>query len=385
MSSLVWSPTWHRPGESLWSALNKVAFSTRTSVGAALAFITGLNISAVRGLTLATDARVAVLVCEALQLAVSCAAQLFAGIYPIPLEVRQYLQLGLRWCPECLACGGYHSARFQDWRLEACPWHGCLLEDRCPRCRCAVDPLCDQPWACNYCREPLYRPGSTWLAAFKAAPDFLAKRTGPADSFFETTMGRGVVRVRRKYLVQDGAGRPFKTREADVLITQAACEELSALADTVFASHRECLAGHAHVSMLQCSLVRFTCPDAAAAVRLAAWHGIGTFSLETGWAASVRPPAGLVHGRLRWEMEQMPAWCRRLYVQACVRAWLVDAVGVFREAVASGGRAEWRPTGRLRPAWSFDDDTFTLNGVPSLTALKRLSAPGHERPLASVS
>lgn len=383
MSPFVWSPSWHRPGESLWAALNKVAFATDTSVAKALMFMTGLSATAVRGATLATEPRIAVLVCTALQLAFNLAGQLLAGIGPLPLSVRQYLQLGLRWCPQCLACGGFHSARFQDWRLEQCPWHECPLLDRCPACRSAIDPLCEQAWCCNACGQALYEPRRRWLADFKAVPPFLGDTTAPMEPFVEVVTAPGLIHFIRTGPVTEGAGRGLLDREADVLITQAACEELSALTDTVLAGYRESLASHAHVSMLQCELVRFSCPVAAAAVRVAAWTGVGAFSLESGWASSDRPPAHLVHRALQWELDQMPAWCRRLFVQACVRAWLVDAVNTFRAAERTGQPGQWRPTEDATPAWFFKDGTFTVNKTPDIAALSCLGAAG--RPCAAAS
>lgn len=174
-------------------------------------------------------------------------------------------------------------------------------------------------------------------------------------------------------------------REANVLVTQTACEELSALADTVLAGHRHCLASHAHLSMIQCTVMRFSCPEAAAAIRVAAWLGIGTFSFETGWASAARPSSRLLHRELHWELDQMPQWCRRLYVQVRLRAWLVDAVREFRDAASKGRPCEWEPLSRLQPAWFFKDGTFSLNKVPSLAELEGLASAGHQPALASIS
>lgn len=377
MNSLVWLPTWHRPGESLWSAMNKVAFTTNTSVANALMFISGLDVTAVRGLTLAADARIAVLVCQALELAFSCAGQLFAGVYPMSFAVRQYLQFGLRWCPECLSCGGYHSATFQDWRREHCPWHGCRLQERCPKCRSAVDPLCEQPWSCNQCGEALYHPGKDWLGAFKAPAR--PGRTNSAEApFFEVVTSPKVTHFHRPGAGEEGAAPPLPKRKANVLITQAACEELSAFTDTVLREHRHCSASHAHLSMLQCKLMRFTCPEAAAAVRLAAWMGVGAFSMETGWANGSRPPGGLVHEGLHWDLDQMPGWCHRVYLQACIRAWYLEAVGEFRAAAARGDPCEWEPWGQSLPDWFYRNGTFSLNKAPSLAALEALASTRHQ-------
>ena len=130
--------------------------------------------------------------------------------------------------------------------------------------------------------------------------------------------------------------------EANILVSQAGCEELSALADTVLAGHRHCLAGQAHLSMLGCSLMRSTCAEAAALVRVAAWLGIA-------------------------------------------RAWLVDAVRDFRAATAKGQLCEWRPMPSVQPPWFFKSGIFSLNMVPSLDELGRLASPGHQPAVASFS
>lgn len=365
--------------------MNKIAFTTNTSVARALVFITGLDVTAVRGLTLAADARVAVLVCKALQLAFSCAEQLFAGVYPMSLDARQYLQLSLRWCPKCLACGGYHSAKFQDWRLECCPWHGCPLKDRCSRCRCAVDPLCERPWTCNQCGEALYSPGNNWLTEFKASPESFATTHRAEAVFFKVTTGPEVTHFQDALRGRQGGGRPLWDREANILITQAACEELAALMDTVLAGHRTCVAGHAQLSILQCTLMRFSCPEAAAAVRVAAWLGGGAFSVETGWTGTARPSSRLLHGELHSELDQMPPWCRRLYVQACLRAWLLDAVREFRAAGDEAALCDWTPKVEGRPTWSFKGNTFSLSSAPDLVALESLATAGQRPALASTS
>lgn len=142
MTTLVWRPQWHRPGESFWSLLNKLSFANDAPVHTVLAYLVG-SAKALRAMTLTVEPRVAARICEALGLALSCAAQLFAGVRPVPLDVRQWLQIGLRWCPQCLEAG-FHSNVFQDWRALKCPWHGCEVLD-CPRCRCAVDPVSAAP------------------------------------------------------------------------------------------------------------------------------------------------------------------------------------------------------------------------------------------------
>jgi hypothetical protein len=166
-------------------------------------------------------------------------------------------------------------------------------------------------------------------------------------------------------------------RDADVLITQAACEELTALTDTVLREHRQCLAGHAHLSMLQCKLMRFTCPEAAAAVRLAAWMGVGAFSFETGWASAARPSGKLVHEGLHWDLDQMPAWCQRLYLQACIRAWYLEAVHEFRAAAARGEPCEWEPWGQSLPGWFYRNGTLSLNKTPGLGELEAVADVTH--------
>ena len=173
--------------------------------------------------------------------------------------------------------------------------------------------------------------------------------------------------------------------EANILVSQAGCEELSALADTVLAGHRHCLAGQAHLSMLGCSLMRSTCAEAAALVRVAAWLGIGTSSVQAGWVHATRPASGLLHGDLHRELNKMPDWCRKLYIQGCARAWLVDAVRDFRAATAKGQLCEWRPMPSVQPPWFFKSGIFSLNMVPSLDELGRLASPGHQPAVASFS
>jgi hypothetical protein len=117
VSQLVWTPAWHRQGESFWSAINKIAFSSGASVWLVLSLIAGVHRTRARAALLVPDAKLATVVCSALSLGYSCASQLFAGLSPMSFSARQYLQVGIRWCPECLKVG-YHSTVFQDWRLQ---------------------------------------------------------------------------------------------------------------------------------------------------------------------------------------------------------------------------------------------------------------------------
>jgi hypothetical protein len=47
--------------------------------------------------------------------------------------------LPLRHCSQC-AQYGYHCSLFQLPSIERCPWHGCLLRDRCQRCELPYSP-----------------------------------------------------------------------------------------------------------------------------------------------------------------------------------------------------------------------------------------------------
>lgn len=380
MTTLVWRPEWHRPGESFWSVLNKLAFANDTPVREVLAHLAG-SVRALRGMTLTVEPRVATLICQALGLAFSRAAQLFAGVRPVPLEHRQWLQIGLRWCPKCLEAG-FHSVVFQDWRVLKCPWHGCQVVDYCPRCRCAVDPLSAAPWSCNVCQCALYRPPCDWLSAFRAGPPWLEQRAPILGQGIQVTAsGDALQFCAGERGDQVEGGRMLAGRYAETVVTQAAFEELSALSEVAFPGHLACLASHHHLSIVQCSLMSFECVPAAAVVRTGAVFGLGLGDGEVGWVSGGRVPGRSLHGTLHSDLEELPDWCHRPYVQAVTRALLIDAVRDFRTAQASHRTSEWNPSKEVWPSWLFKGGVLTLRGTADAETLESGASIQH-RPLA---
>jgi hypothetical protein len=378
VSSLVWRPEWHRPSESLWSILNKLAFANDAPVRDVLAHLVG-RANALRALTLTAEPPVAAMVCRALGLSFCSAAHLFAGVRPLDIERRQWLQIGLRWCPECLATA-FHSSALQDWRVQQCPWHGCVVLDRCPRCRCAVDPLGEAPWSCNVCHHPLYRPTGDWLKVFRHAPAWLAGRQPEPARSIRCTPGENVLRYQAQGPTAEeagGAGRLLADRYVEVVVTQGAFEELSGLAETFFPDHLGCVASQAHLSVVQCSVMSFDCVPAAALVRLGALFGLGLGSNEIGWASGVRVPGRRLHGALYSDLCELPNWCHRAYVQAVARALLVHAAGALRASTSGGWTSEWEPAADVWPEWTFSNGTLTLRRVPGVNELETAASLKH--------
>jgi hypothetical protein len=380
VTTLVWRPEWHRPHESFWSVLNKLAFANDTSVGEILAHLVG-SARALRSMTLTVEPRIAMLICRALRLAFSHAAQLFAGVRPVPLEHRQWLQIGLRWCPKCLE-EGFHSVVFQDWRVLKCPWHGCQVMDCCPDCRCAVDPLSAAPWRCNVCDCELYRPPREWLSAFRAVPLWVEQCAPASRHGIQVTPAGDALR----FCVVEGGdqvkgGRLLTGRYAETVVTQAAFEELSSLSEVVFPDHDDCLTSHHHLCMVQCSIMSFECIPAAAVVRTGAVFGLGLSEGEVGWASGEHVAGRYLHALLRADLEELPDWCHRPYAQAVARALLADALSDFRTAHEHQRTSEWQPFKEVWPSWSFKGAVLTLRGTANVEMLESAASIQH-RPLA---
>jgi hypothetical protein len=374
MGEFIWNPAWHRPGESLWSALNKISFCTGAPVADVLDFVAGKRVARPRSTLFAPDAPLAASLCARLGLGSSKAADLFPAVGLLSSERRRALQLALRWCPECLA-NAYHSAVFQDWSLLTCPWHGCRLLDRCQNCRRPVDPLGLVPWQCTSCGESLCRLPQGWLAAFKAAPNLAP--VGEVSRLEEVSSAPAVTHFSAPEEIRTArAGDILTNIEARIVVSQQACEELSALLETELAGHRSCLQDHLHTGLLEFELVTFKCPVAAAVLRLAAWAGVSASCLESGWVPVDVPSHPFLAGRLWWEFEHMPAWCWPLYARACIRSWLVEALSAFVAAQDAGLACSWRPSTDSVVGWKLQHDSLTLKSATSEPNARTLAMLG---------
>lgn len=360
MKSLTWSPAWHREGESFWSFVNKIADANFLSVSEVVLKLTGVARPHQRCLFLSVSVELAVAVCQALRLSASVALELFTRLGAVALIDRQYLSLGLRWCPVCLR-QGFHSGIFQDWRLWTCPWHGETLLERCPKCLRTVDPLGDLPWSCNHCQHQLFSPGQGWLLAFRMPMDFewshpqIAAllqieevKSSPVDTHYHAK----------------GLFPEVLSPDKVALATQAtewAYEEAAALVSSLLYQHRDCFPGEMHSSVMQLDPVRFSCPVAAAVTRVGAWFDFQAIGVSGHWIGGARPISALVNSWLEWELQDIPAWARRLYVRENFRAWLVGAVAGFKAADALGLQSvSWRPLTASGATLTSVDDKVVL-------------------------
>lgn len=223
---------------------------------------------------------------------------------------------------------------------------------------------------CSACGHELYRPPNNWLLAFREVPDWLQGRMPPSASAIQVTAEANALCFRADASGDEpGAGRSLPERYVEAVVTQGAFEELSAVSEAVFPGHLSCLASHHHLSYVQCLVMSFECVPAAAVVRTSALFGLGMGEGEVGWSTGTRVPGRRLHGAMHADLEKLPDWCHRPYVQAVTRALLADAVKDFKAAKSKRRTSEWRPSSASWPSWSFQDEKLTLRGIARAAGL----------------
>lgn len=105
----------------------------------------------------------------------------------------------LQLCPECIASTGLHLALWEMPLVQACPFHGCILVNRCEQCGCLLS-LANLPsgWVCRCGRDAM-------SAAIRNAPAWKIQLAGTVaqafdmvlPSHFRPALGAGVEHSRR--------------------------------------------------------------------------------------------------------------------------------------------------------------------------------------------
>lgn len=322
MSALVgWKPGWYQPGESLWSVANKLAYAACASVRDVLRLLAGVVDHCREGWLFPTTDQ-AVAVCELLEVPLTAAkGQLFADVRGLPsLEEREHWQIGIRYCPHCLA-GFVHRTAFQDLRLTHCPVHQVPLLAGCPKCKSALDPAGPSPWACSFCAYELVMPGAAYPKQFRAGP---VLKTFPARP--PAVLARPITMPQR--VLQEWAAR-------------IAYEEHSAIWSTLLGDHADCTQKDFDVCNVDFMPARFTCPVAGAA-----WMSAKTFGIRPQFASGgfflKNPSAGAGLVSAVFLATTVDAGDVDARVRALVRLWTLDLLEAFAAAAAAGQTcADW--------------------------------------------
>lgn len=327
MTLQPWNPNWRHPQESLWSLANKLAFAAVVSVRQVIAVLLGLDVGRRRSLCWLNDASAAVSACNALELNLSEAADLFWRTGTVSEEERAYLSLPLRWCPQCMS-SSFHSSLFQDVRLARCPLHGCGLQDRCPSCQWPIDPLMERPWACTSCGHCLHRPPQDWPAAFRR----------PSERSLDTLSGSAEESAKQTSATPELGADVMSDWQLTASAAFCAFEESAALFDTLLRDSHAVAISEVPPVQLNYRFLVVGDPFAAAANYVAAWFGVATEAQSGVWPAR-RTFSG--HPGLAWEMRQVHPSQRQRLVRALYRQWWSEAAGSFVRA----------KTLRIPPTW----------------------------------
>lgn len=333
---LTWNPAWFHHGASLWCLAAKIAHVATARVGAVLGLLTGATEQS-RVLAWAADRKTISQVCEQLELPDKAATTLALRADSASLEQRQHINLGLRWCPECLA-SWYHTARFQDRRIRLCPWHRVRLRETCPYCTRSIDPF-GRPWRCDHCSQPLVADPEHWLSGFKTKPghDGLWPLPVPAAILAYEEHEHGVLCRPDK----DGElSLKAHGRYLDFWQHAQLYESASALWDSILRDHRDCALQEPYGYYPHYYNLDFTCPVAAAGRAVfgqmaldGAMRGAWSHQSVVQTAYVTLPARGAVSLEVR-----------RALLRELPRAWLADSLMLFGEASRLGRTsARWEP------------------------------------------
>jgi hypothetical protein len=358
MSTFVWSPAWHHHGESFWSIACKIAYANNTPISSVVELLAKVTGSRARSIFITCAITGALNICKALNISTEVAGRLFNSFEPLPRQEREYLSLGLRWCPQCLQIG-FHSILFQDWRVLSCPWHGCRLLDSCLRCDRAVDPLMQSAWHCNCCNAPIFSPPKNWITLFRLPFENTGVERKTQDVFAIECVESGSG-VQDFYWVNPVADTSLERRaRLPIQISEWVREEVAVLVDSLLLDHQDCISSELEASLVQYGKVSFTCPVAGAIACVASWFDVSL--VDDCWLTASRPNYRSASGWFDFELQAMPLWSRRLLVRETFRAWLMDAVAKFTGAADLGlNFVAWAPNRSLDATWCACSSKVTL-------------------------
>jgi hypothetical protein len=331
-----WNPAWFHAGASLWCLAAKVAYVATARVEAVLKLLTGADEHGrTRAWVASKDADD--IVQRQFELTSAEARALFLHAKAHDLEERQHINIGLRWCPSCLA-SWYHHPKFQDRRVRRCPWHNERLRDVCQHCSRAIDPL-GRPWRCGHCSKPLVANPETWLTGFKTRPDHDGRwpRSLPTSMVAYKERERGVLCMPD---VDEEVALASHSRAVDYWTHAQLYESTAALWDTVLRDHHECALEDTNVYNRHYYWQSFGCPVAAAARTVFGQMYLGR-TLDGVWPTQCTVRSAFnslaTDGPVSLEV-------RRAMLRELPRAWLADALLLFGEVARTGRlKARWEP------------------------------------------
>lgn len=370
MFELPWTPNWAVHGASLWCLASKMAHAGTASLASVLEQLVGATVEN-RLPIHAPSETVAAQVANALELDAD-PARLFTAINPAGYVERQRVQLALKFCPHCME-HWFHSAVFQFADLDTCPWHRCRLQDCCPHCRRAIDPLGPDAWKCSACHRLLAPEPGDWLQDFKTRPGHSGAlrqdrlEPGWFDCLADSD-GDGWACVRGDVF----AALDDESLERGYLYehqhARLGFEEACVMWETLLAQHRDCakeepmpLGGGRY------SAVEFKCPVAAAAIAAFGW---------TGARSQVAGDWQLWHGKSLGAdyaaLGRAPHHLRKALIRDLGRVALCDALWTFgRVAKVGRWRTKWDEP-KVLPAW-LDTPVESLQDVRLLKTTTPLS------------
>lgn len=363
MISLPWSTSWFQAGMSVWAIACRIAFVSTAPLRTVLKHLSAANERWRSPLWFSSAGSEAHLASE-LGLTEAALSATFLGPPPERLVDRQHVCLRLRWCPTCME-RWYHSAQFQDTRLDRCPVHGCLLIDRCPHCDRAIDPLGELAWFCHSCKRYLTQPPADWLDDFERVV-----RAVPRQSLAEEG---GATELSTLFVpASDDIKAPdvFDSFRYMAWRQQFMFEDACAIWDTLGQAHRGCVHDEPQAGLNQYSAVEFNCPVAGALL-----HAYGDLDVVAEvrrgwyvWHATVTSARGLTLPL------GLPDWVVPAVTRAAGRRAVLEDLKSFRRAADLGRKKTFGSAVlALTPQMGFTPEgAFLQSVVPESALLKAI-------------
>jgi hypothetical protein len=386
MSVPGWHSGWYRKGESVLSVALKLAHGNF-----------GVAADALRGLvrakpshrlpTMFPSAETASRACALLGLPREAATSLFAGVGVPVAAQRDRLGNALRWCPTCMS-QRYHSWLFQDWQRTHCVWHADALLNRCPRCGLIVDPFLMSGWTCPNCRQPFAEPlGLDWVRVLCRPVDAEICPEDEVDRRLGLSVDRRedlisvTLRHRQTNSTVDRAA--LKWHEAAWLRCQA-WEQCSAIVDSLFADHRDCVANEWIAGRTEFAITSFACPLGAGVRQVLAWLGCQHERVE-GWPSS-KMSMNDDFGAYARAMEAAPSWLVPVLGREVIKDWLGNAIEQFSGAARlPHGQLAWRPRQEPLISWRIDGNSAVVFTMHQEAKLRDQIAAGGRACLAATA
>ncbi|WP_144006606.1 hypothetical protein [Pelomonas sp. KK5] len=219
-------------------------------------------------------------------------------------------------------------------------------------------------WTCPDCGLPFARPlGGEWKHALRQQADAEIFGGDSVDLHPELTLALSgnamVVEIRGDHH-ENGSDLDLESWVDSVWLRWHAWEQCSAIVDSMFGDHRDCVAVEWHAGQIDYGITSYVCPLGAAMAQTLAWLG-GQHERSGGWPTS-KAYGDTGFATFVQQVRRSPRWLIPVLAREVTKEWLSDAIRKF-SASSSGplSKCAWRPPERLELNWNIHGSTARIN------------------------